>query len=62
MLLHMWNVHDARERVMGQRLVDKAKSDAKNQIPCSSKLYPFVVDYGQNMYIPSYQSKQPEPA
>lgn len=38
-----------------QAKVAEAVRDANEQVPHSNYTYTFVVDYGQNMELPSYQ-------
>ncbi len=41
------------------RLTAKAGSDAEQRKPNTQRTYTLVVDYGQNMEIPSFKSSQP---
>ena len=47
------------QRIMYQFYVAKAINHARNNIQHSKRTYTFVVDYGQNMELPLYNSKQP---
>ena len=54
------HVHAARaQRALYQRVVRKAINSAKNNLPHKDSTYTFVVDYGQNMSLPSFNKEQP---
>ena len=50
------------QRALYQHYVHKAKTHAKQKLPHNEKSYTYVVDYGQNMSLPSYNEEQPGPA
>ena len=47
------------QRLLYNRLTAKARSDAEQRKPHNQRTYTLVVDYGQNMEIPSFKSSQP---
>ena len=47
------------QRLLYNRLTAKARSDAEQKKPHTQRTYTLVVDYGQNMEIPSFKSSQP---
>ena len=47
------------QRALYQRVVRKARDDAIQNKPHKLKSYAFVVDYRQNMSLPSFNSEQP---
>ncbi len=54
------HVYSARaQRALYQSLVSKAISDTKRQLPHNLCTYTLVVDYGQNMELPVFNSEQP---
>ena len=54
------HVHAARaQRALYQLAVRKAILDAKNKKTHKDRTYTFVVDYGQNMSLPSFNKEQP---
>ena len=54
------HIHAARsQRSLYQKLVRKAINDAKAKLQHKDRAYTLVVDYGQNMELPSFKSEQP---
>ena len=47
------------QRIMYQFYVAKAINHARNNVEHAQRTYTFVVDYGQNMELPLYNSEQP---
>ena len=47
------------QRLLYTDLISKARQDASSNLSHSDRSYTFVVDYGQNMEIPTFQDQQP---
>ncbi len=55
-----WHVKSACcQRSLYKCLVEKSRTHAKNNVCHSHRSYTFVVDYGQNMEMPSFGGNQP---